>query len=233
MGDGPLLFDLERDELGNNLGKIIPRGSLVLVEGAPGSGKSIIAQRFLYGFLENGHTGTYISTELDLIGFIRQMNSLSYDVSQHIMEENMSFISLLPQVGKPKIKKNLINDLFESKKMFENDCLFVDMVTNFMVDDNITQEECFKIIKTIKSINSTNKTIFFNVDPDQISKTFLNILRNTSDIYFFTEVKMVLGNLLRIMNVKRFKMPGGEVKNAVPYKVIPKTGFSVEIASLS
>ena len=233
MEQSHLNIHIERDELGRNIGGAIPKGATILIEGSPGTGKSIIVQRLVYGLLENGHTASYISTELNLLGFVKQMNSLAYPCSDKIIDESLLFLSLIPQVGKTEIRKNMIFDLLESKKVFEKDCIVVDMVTDYMVDSSFTKEDSFRVIQLLRRINSLGKTVIFCAEEGQISQLFLDSLRTTSDVYFMTEAKMVLGAMLRILNVKRFKLPAGDVTLAIAFKVLPGAGFSVEIASLS
>jgi len=58
------------------LGGGFPKGSLIMIDGASGSGKSALCQRFSYGLLDNKNTVTYVSTQLTTQNFIRQMKSL-------------------------------------------------------------------------------------------------------------------------------------------------------------
>ena len=46
-------MNLERDELADRLGGGLPKGALCVIEGEYGTGKSIILERMLYGFLKN------------------------------------------------------------------------------------------------------------------------------------------------------------------------------------
>ncbi|CAG0961568.1 partial DNA repair protein RadA, partial [Flavobacteriales bacterium] len=57
-------FVLDRDELNQMLGGGFPKGSLIMIDGPSGSGKSALCQRFAYGLLDNKNTVTYISTQL-------------------------------------------------------------------------------------------------------------------------------------------------------------------------
>ena len=57
-----MAIDIPRDELGRSIGGGIPENSLIIMEGQEGAGKSAIAQRIMFGLLENGYTGTYIRT---------------------------------------------------------------------------------------------------------------------------------------------------------------------------
>ncbi|MFH1322980.1 MAG: hypothetical protein ABIH80_03990 [Methanobacteriota archaeon] len=54
-------FDLPRDELCRKLGGGFPPGSIIVIEGGSGSGKSTVCQRLAYGLMENGSTVTYFN----------------------------------------------------------------------------------------------------------------------------------------------------------------------------
>lgn len=228
-----LSIALARDELNRNFGGGIPENSLVLIEGKDGAGKSILAQRITYGLIEHGQTITYISSELNLRGFVEQMDSLNYKVTDKILDEKVIFIPLFPQIGRVKLKKSFFRDLLQSKKIFQSDIVVFDTLSFLLVNDDATKENSFELISFIKKINSMNKTIIFCVDHEQLNPTLLSILRSVVDVYLQVEAKMVLGNLLRIISVVRFKKSAGEVITATPFKVIPGQGLALELASLS
>jgi len=102
-----------------------------------------------------------------------------------------------------------------------------------LVNDDATRENSFELVSFIKKLNAMNKTIIFCVDHEQLNPTLLSILRSVVDVYLQVEAKVVLGNLLRIINVIRFKKSAGEVTTATPFKVLPGQGLAIELASLS
>ncbi|MFT4312358.1 MAG: ATPase domain-containing protein [Candidatus Woesearchaeota archaeon] len=224
---------MERDELNRNFGGGIPHNSIILLEGKDGAGKSIISQRIAYGLLEQNYKVTYISSELNLKGFIEQMESVDYPVSDHILNERLVFIPIFPQLGKFKLKESYMHDLLKTKKIFDSDVIIFDTLSFLLVNDKQTKENSFELMSFIKKINTYNKTILFTVNPEQLNPNFLNILRSSCDVYLDVEARMVLGNLLRIINAVRFNRAIGEVVTMTPFKVIPGKGFSIELASLS
>ena len=78
-----------------------------------------------------------------------------------------------------------------------------------------------------------NKTILFCVDPDHLNDKFLTLLRSVADVYFNVEIKMFAGNIVRAINIQRFKRPGGNIINTIPFKVEPGKGLAIEIASFA
>jgi len=224
---------LERDELNRNIGGGLPGNSLILIEGKDGAGKSIVAQRLSYGLLEHTKTCTYISTELNTAGFIEQMASLDYDIKFHLLDGKLLFLPMFPFLGNTKLEQNFLDRLFIEKKIFENEIIVFDTLSFLLIKDNISQEKSFDVIKRLKQINSLNKTIVFCVDPDHLNDKFLTLLRSVADVYFNVEIKTFAGNLVRVINIQRFKRPGDNIINSIPFKVEPGKGLAIEIASFA
>ncbi len=122
------LFSLgleDRDRLNAELGGGIPPGSILLIEGDYGAGKSAMSQRLTYGFCETGTTVTYLSTELTVGGFIDQMSSLSYDVEDHLLHEQLLFLHAdldsggAISDGGDGDRRELLNRLMDAEVMWE------------------------------------------------------------------------------------------------------------------
>ncbi len=61
----------------------IPRGSMILVKGGPGTGKTTLAGHFLYiGAIKRGDPGLYFSFIEDEEKFMSDMRSLGMDFSR-------------------------------------------------------------------------------------------------------------------------------------------------------
>jgi flagellar protein FlaH len=225
--------ELERDELARNIGGGIPANSLILIEGKDGAGKSILAQRLTYGLLKHKHTVTYISSELNTTGFIEQMASLDYDIKFNLIDSQLLFIPMFPFLGNTKLRENFLDNLFKSNRLFENEFIVFDTFSFLLIKDNISQEKSFEVINFLKRLNNLNKTIIFCIDPDHLNDRFLTLLRSVSDVYFNLEIKTFAGNIIRIINIQRFKRPGDNIINTIPFKVEPGKGLAIEIASFA
>ncbi len=226
-------INLERDELNRNIGGGIPANSLILIEGKDGAGKSIVSQRMTYGLLEHGHSCTYISSELNTAGFIEQMSSLDYDVKFHMLDNQLLFLPMFPFLGNTQLRPNFLDRLFKERRIFKNEIIVFDTLSFLLIKDNISHEKSFEVIKTLKGINSLNRTIIFCVDPDHLNEKFLTLLRSVADVYFNVEIKTFAGNIVRVINIRRFKRPGDNIINTIPFKVEPGKGLAIEIASFA
>lgn len=233
MAENITSIDLERDELNRNLGGGLPNNSLVLIEGEDGAGKSIIVQRMAYGLLEHQKTVTYISTELNTRGFLEQMTSLSYDVKFYLLDGQLMFVPMFPFMGDTKLQENFLDRLLNTKRIFDNEIIIFDTISFLLVRDSISQEKSFYVINMLKKLNNMNKTIIFCVDPAHLNEKFLTLIRSVADIYFNVEIRTFAGNILRVINVKRFKRPKDYIMDTIPFKVEPGRGLAIEIASFS
>lgn len=224
---------LDRDEINKNFGGGVPYNSMFLIEGVDGAGKSILAQRIAYGALEHGATVSYISTELDTQGFVDQMNSVGYGVTKNLLDGNILFTPMFPTFGKTKLRDNFIDSLLSSKIIFDQDVIIFDTFSYLIMHESMSREAIFNFLKKIKKIAMRGKIVVFTVDTEQVNQTFLKLIRGMSDIYVDVEMKMSLGELIRVINIKRYKRSPEATSSVVPFSVEPKSGLLIKIVSLS
>ena len=86
-------FTLEQDSLANAMGARLPNRSLWMIQGEVGSGKSLISQRLIFGLLENGSKILVVTTELTTRGWIEQMESIGYPVTDYIASGKLMVFS--------------------------------------------------------------------------------------------------------------------------------------------
>lgn len=224
-------IDLDGCELHSKLGGGIPFNSIVLIEAPNGLGKSALAQRFTYGAVKNGHSVSFVSSELPLTGFINQMNSLSYDIRQELITQKIKFVSLFPVIGNAKFRDNLIQKVISAKKLFESDLIFFDTLSELLIKDDMNLEECYDLISFFKKIAGQKKSLIFTVDPQMVNEKLFTLLKTVSDVYFRLEEKDQYGNKIKILKVERFNGASADVTEEVPYRVKAGIGIVVEIAS--
>ena len=132
----------DHDRLNKELGGGIPRGSIVLMEGDYGAGKSAISQRMTYGFCEEETTVSMLSTELTVGGFLDQMNSLSYDVVDHLLDERLLFLhadldtgGVLSGEGDDDSRMDLLTRLMDAEVMWTADVVIIDTFDAILRND--------------------------------------------------------------------------------------------------
>ncbi len=126
-------------EIDKKLGGGIPMGSLVLIEGASDSGKSVLTQQITWGTLHNGFTVTMMTTENTVKSLIRQMKSLNLDVMDHVLLGRLKIFPIRTvqnEQGETRPFKPLIGAIRTQKLA---DLIIVDSITSFIANAKVEQ----------------------------------------------------------------------------------------------
>ncbi|MEM4499928.1 MAG: ATPase domain-containing protein [Candidatus Woesearchaeota archaeon] len=223
-------FKLERDQLQERLGNGLPSNSIILIEGPDGGGKSILCERFTYGFLENKITVTFISTEMNTADFINQMDSLNYSVSDKILSEELIFIPMFPFFGEVEFDENFMENLFNSDRIYKNEVIIFDTLSDLIIKDK-SHKTIFEIIDFFKRLISLNKTIIITINPHLLSEDITKILKSIADVYFHVELRERFGVLVNFIDIVRFKMAKDRTEKQIPFRVDPGVGIAIEITA--
>ncbi len=233
-------FKIDRDELEERLGGTIPDGALIVIEGENGGGKSILSQRLIYGFLKNGTSLAYVSTEMTTLHFLEQMSSLDYGVDEFVLNGQLVFVPVFPILGYRGRRDDLLDRLVRARKMFTREVVVVDAFSNILKNYvNAVKGRTSILAKmdealyTFKLLNAQGKTIILTIDPDEIDPEFANVLRSAADVLITGKIDAVGGNVSRTLFIRRFSRAQGAVADQIPFRVEPKAGFIVEIKSVS
>jgi flagellar protein FlaH len=225
-------IELNRDELNRYFGGGIPKNSLVLIEGIDGNGKSVLCQRFAYALLTKGFKLTYLSTELNTLDFIKQMESLNYTIREFMLDRHLLFISMVPYLGKVKYEENFLDKVIKSDKIFENEIIVIDSLSFLMIKHNAQDEDYYRVVNFFRNLNNLNKTVIFTIDPTLIPEKFLALIRSTCDIFLDLQpLESSTSGNVKIINLKRFKRPNDTYIPKIPFRVEPKEGLIIEIGS--
>jgi len=238
------------DRLNNELGGGIPGGSIVLVEGDYGAGKSAMSQRLTYGLCEEEHSVTLVSTELTVRGFIDQMHSLSYDVEEHLLNEQLLFFQADVDSGGSTLRGDedesnrmqLLKRLMDAEKMWEADVVIIDTFDAILRNDpkfealvrqNEERQAALEIISFFRDLVSKGKVIVLTVDPSTVDEEAIGPFRSIADVYFELQMAEVGNDVRRSIAVRRFAGMGEQVGDTIGYSVRSGTGIVIESRSVA
>ncbi|AQL43103.1 ATPase [Halorientalis sp. IM1011] len=240
----------DHDRLNKELGGGIPPGSIVLVEGDYGAGKSAMSQRFTYGLCEEGHTVTMLSTELTVGSFLDQMHSLSYDMVDHLLQERCLFLHA--DIGDTNTltggdeaegdRKELLKRLMEAEVMWGSDVIIIDTFDSILRNDpkfealvrqNEERQAALEIIGFFRDVISRGKVIVLTVDPSTLEEEAIGPFRSIADVFLELEMVEVGNDVRRQISVKRFAGMGEQVGDSIGYSVRSGTGIVIESRSVA
>lgn len=221
---------IERDELADSIGGGFPSGSLGILEGRYGTGKSLLSQRLTYGFLENDYSVSYISTELTVKGFIEQMNSLRYNITSKLLDHSLLFIPIYPLVSEKEGKMDLSTKLMEGERIFKSDIIFIDTFSFLILQDPNPDSSLSKLDGFFQKLLAQDKTILLTSEPGH--KELLSSLYSSAHLLIELVLNQQGGRVSHEIEIKRFAKAGGSVSRTIAFRVEPKIGFVMEITSV-
>ncbi|MEF8772666.1 ATPase domain-containing protein [Halodesulfurarchaeum sp.] len=241
----------ERDRLNNELGGGVPRGSIVLMEGEYGAGKSALSQRLAFGMGQEDISVTLLSTELTVSGFIDQMHSLGYGIEEQLLDERLLFLHADVDTGGNALRggnkdnadrRKLLKRLMEADEMWEADVIVIDTFDailrndpNFeaLVRQNDERQAALEIISFFRDIVTQGKVIILTVDPSTVDEEAIGPFRSIADVFLELQMVEVGNDVRRSVQVRRFAGMGEQVGDSIGYSVRSGTGIVIESRSVA
>lgn len=224
-------FTLEQDSLSNAMGARLPNRSLWMIQGEVGSGKSLISQRLIYGLLENGSKVLVVTTELTTRGWIEQMESIGYPVTDFIASGKLMVFSRFGVIAEAKVGVDLF-DVLESGAIEKSDVVVVDSASALM-PEGLDSSQHLATLQKLRKVCSESRSLLLTIDPSEMDGKLLHKLRSTCEVLLDMNAGFVGGEIKRTIVVTRFLRAAGPVQASVGWRVEPYMGFIVDITAVS
>ena len=224
-------YDVETDSLADSLGLRLPNRSLIMLQGEVGSGKSLVSQRFVHGLLHNDVKVLVITTELTTRGWIEQMESIGYGVTDALREGRLMIFSRFGTVAEARPDVGL-EDVLNSEAVGEADVVILDSASALMPDD-LDDKQRFELMQRLRKITAEGRSIMLCLDPDEMNHKLLHNMRASAEVVLDLSTALIGGDLKRSIVVTRFLRAAGPVQTSVGWRVEPSMGFIVDITAVS
>ena len=224
-------FTLEQDSLSNAMGARLPNRSLWMIQGEVGSGKSLVSQRLIYGLLENGSKVLVVTTELTTRGWIEQMESIGYPVTDYIASGKLMVFSRFFVIAEAKEGVDLF-DVLESGAIEKSDVVVVDSASALM-PEGLEPSQHLATLQKLRKVCSESRSLLLTIDPSEMDGKLLHKLRSTCEVLLDMNAGFVGGEIKRTIVVTRFLRAAGPVQASVGWRVEPYMGFIVDITAVS
>ena len=225
-------IELSRDDIHKRLGGGIPYGSIILIEGEESTGKSVIAQRLTYGFLQNAHSVTYISTQLTTLEFVKQMMSLNYNINKKLLSGVLLYIPVYPLISDNLQRDDFLRKIMETREFYEKDVIIYDSLSSLIIND-ASEVKVNDLVAFFKRIAAMNKIIIYTVNPKELPESILTMLRTAATMVMKTETYVFGGNIKNILKIEKYNLARGPYQKTMVFRVEPKLGIAVEISSVA
>jgi flagellar protein FlaH len=226
-----------RDRVNQSIGGGFPQGSLVLLEGGFGAGKSVLVSRIVYGLCEEGTTVGMVSTESTAGEYVRQMESLSYGVVDHLLADRLRYY-YAPTEGDRK----LLNRFVQPGVLWESDAVVVDGFGSLCRNDvdfapvlgTSTEDRAMKrVVSELDPALSADKVVVVTVNPEVLTDRALRPLRSAADGYLEIETTTVGQDIRRKALVHRFAGMKRPVDDTIGFSVQQGRGIVIESRTIA
>lgn len=173
-------FEVETDSLADSMGLRLPNRSLFLLQGGVGAGKSLISQRLVHGMVHNGVKVLVITTELTTRGWIEQMESIGYGMTDFLREGRVMVLSRYGTVAESRSDVTL-HDVLASPAIPAADVIVLDSASSLM-PQGMSKAEQFELIQQFRKVASDGRSFMLCADPEEMDSSLLHSLRASAEV---------------------------------------------------
>lgn len=218
-------------EIDKRLGGGIPLGSLTLIEGENDTGKSVLCQQFVYGGLISGKEIAYYTTENTIKSFLRQMESLSLDVSDFYA---WGYLKIFPVhlegvEWSTEQMRNILHLVANHIKNLKQNIVIIDSLTMFTTYS--TEDDVLEFLTRLKNLCDRGKTILITLHQHAFKEDTLVRIRSACDCHLFLRKEQVGDRYVSVLEVAKIRGAKKTTGNLVSFEVHP--GFGLKIIPVS
>ena len=217
---GRVVISTGNGELDLKMGGGIPIGSLTLIEGSSGAGKSVLVQQMVWGSLRNAFRLSVLTTENTVKSLIRQMRSLSLDVLDYLLLNRLR-IYPLEVAGMGADAPRQLLEVMAGKA--NCDLIFVDALTSAIA--NCSSDEVLRFFEGSKRLCASTRSVIIVLHSHAVSGELLIRLRSLCDAHLQLRTEEVGDKLVRTMEVSKIRGANKTTGNILSFEVEPGWGM--------
>ncbi len=214
-------------EIDRKMGGGIPISSLSLIEGENDSGKSVLVQQMMWGGLNQGKNITIFTTENTVKSLLKQMKSLSLDISDYFIIGQTKIFPI--HVKGHKMIGNLLQFILKSMERCKEDVIIIDSLTVFVMHS--TEDDIINFFTGCKNLCDTGKTILITVHGYAFSDNLMIRIRSVCDAHLHLKIEEVGDKLIKTLEVAKIRGAQKSTGNIISFDVDP--GFGLRIIPIS
>ncbi len=213
-------------EFDKKMGGGIPLGSLTLVEGQSGGGKSVLVQQLTWGGLKSGLRILYYTTENTTRSLLKQMDDLGLSVEDYFLLGRLN-IYAVPQAFSEDQSRQVFQLLRQhiAQQSDDFDVVMIDSLTTFV--SNVPDKETLTFFTLCKQFCDEQKTIIFTMHSYAFNETMFIRLRSICDAHLRLKVEEVGERLIKTLEVAKIRGAEKTTGNVISFDVEPNLGLRI------
>jgi flagellar protein FlaH len=213
-------------EIDKKMGGGIPEGSLIVIEGQSNAGKSVVSQQLANGALNSGARVVIYTTENTTRSLLRQMASLSLDVTDFYLLGALN-IYTVPAAHSEEDAQTAFDRLLEhfGKLSGRFDVVFLDSLTPFV--SQVPEASTLQFLTRVKELVDENITVFFTLHAYAFDEAMFVRIRSLCDAHLRLRVEEMGDTLVKVLEVAKVRGAAKTTGNIITFDVEPGLGMKI------
>ena len=230
-GEDRKILSTGNGELDKKIADGIPLESLTLIEGDNDTGKSVLTQQITWGAMKQGFSVDLFTTESTHKSFMKQMESMSLDISDYFA---WGYLNIFPLhvAGFEWTKDDMTNILVKLISYMQGskaEVIIIDSLTLFT--EYAETENILTFFTNSKALIDHGKTILVTLHTYAFEEDTLVRIRSICDAHLVMKKAMMGDKYVNMMEVVKVRGARKTTGNIVSFEVHP--GFGMKIIPMS
>ncbi len=226
-GEDRRILSTGNAELDKKIADGLPLESLTLIEGENDTGKSVLTQQIIWGAMKQGFCVDLFTTESTTKSFLKQMESMSLDISDYFA---WGYIKVFPLhvTGFEWKKEDMVGillHLISFIKQSKAEVIVIDSLTLFT--EYAQTDSILAFFTGCKSLVDQGKTILVTLHTYAFEEDTLVRIRSISDAHLNMKKAQVGDKYVMVMEVNKVRGARKTTGNLVSFEVHPGYGMKV------
>jgi len=209
-------------DLDNKMGGGVPFGSLTLIEGDSGAGKSVLAQQMMHGSLTEGYKLSLFSSENGVKSLVKQMRSLNLDILDYLLLDKLRVFP----IETSRLGKDAPPMLLKAMKAEKGrDMIFVDSLTSSIPTSS--DKEVLGFFEDAKRLCGDGTTVITIIHSHGLTRELLTRIRSLCDAHLQLRTEEAGNKLVKTLEVTKVRGAEQTTGNIVSFEVEPGWGIRV------
>lgn len=210
-------------ELDSKMGDGIPVGSLTLIEGSSGAGKSVLTQQIIRGSLQDGFLVTLFTTENSVKSLVSQMQSIDLDILDYLLLGKLKVYPVeLSRLGRQAPFVLLDAMKHQSKR----DMIVVDSFTS-AVTHGTDDSDVLGFFEECKRLCGQGTTVMITLHTQALSGDLIGPIRSMCDAHLSLRAEQDGQRIVKTLEVGKIRGAANATGAIVGFDVEPGWGMRV------
>ncbi len=212
-------------EIDKKMGGRLPKGSVVLIEGAQDSGKSVLTQQLVWGSLREGCSVSVFTTENTVRSFLRQMDSLGLEVVDYCLLGRLKVFPTKVTKAKDGAGQALAGLLHALGGQKTRELVVVDALTSFVA--HAQPQDTISFFEECKSLCGGETTLATVAHSYAFEATTLVRIGSLCDAHIRMATEKAGERIVKTLEVSKIRGAQLSTGNIITFDVEPGWGMRI------